>query len=222
MKLVIVESPSKTHTLKRYLGSEYEIEASKGHVRDLAITGPSGYGVDIENDFKATYDSSSQKIKTIKNLKELSKKAEEVILATDPDREGEAIAWHIAQILGLDIETTKRLEFHEITRDSITEAIKAPRLIDMNLVNSQETRRVIDRIIGFDLSKITKKAIKSKSAGRVQSVTLKLICDHEKEILNFKPETYYSIVVELENENLKINITDFNGKKIDKIKSKQD
>ena len=222
MKLVIVESPSKTHTLKRYLGSEYEIEASKGHVRDLAITGPSGYGVDIENDFKATYDSSSQKIKTIKNLKELSKKAEEVILATDPDREGEAIAWHIAQILGLDIETTKRLEFHEITRDSITEAIKAPRLIDMNLVNSQETRRVIDRIIGFDLSKITKKAIKSKSAGRVQSVTLKLICDHEKEILNFKPETYYSIVVELENENLKINITDFNGKKIDKIKSKEE
>jgi DNA topoisomerase-1 len=222
MKLVIVESPSKTRTLKRYLGSEYEIEASKGHVRDLAITGPSGYGVDIENDFKATYDSSSQKIKTIKNLKELSKKAEEVILATDPDREGEAIAWHIAQILGLDIETTKRLEFHEITRDSITEAIKAPRLIDMNLVNSQETRRVIDRIIGFDLSKITKKAIKSKSAGRVQSVTLKLICDHEKEILNFKPETYYSIVVELENENLKINITDFNGKKIDKIKSKEE
>ena len=222
MKLVIVESPSKTHTLKRYLGSEYEIEASKGHVRDLAITGPSGYGVDIENDFKATYDSSSQKIKTINNLKELSKKAEEVILATDPDREGEAIAWHIAQILGLDVETTKRLEFHEITRESITEAIKTPRTIDMNLVNSQETRRVIDRIIGFDLSKITKKAIKSKSAGRVQSVTLKLICDHEKEILDFKPETYYSIVVELENENLKINITDFNGKKIDKIKTKEE
>ena len=222
MKLVIVESPSKTHTLKRYLGSEYEIEASKGHVRDLAITGPNGYGVDVENDFKATYDSSSQKLKTIKNLKELSKKADEVILATDPDREGEAIAWHIAQILGLDIETTKRLEFHEITRDSITEAIKTPRLIDMNLVHSQETRRVIDRIIGFDVSKITKKAIKSKSAGRVQSVTLKLICDHEKEIINFKPETYYSIVVELENENYKINITDFNGKKIDKIKKKED
>ena len=222
MKLVIVESPSKTHTLKRYLGSEYEIEASKGHVRDLAISGPFGYGVDIENDFKATYDSSSEKHKTIKTLKELAKNAEEVILATDPDREGEAIAWHIAQILDLDIETTKRLEFHEITRDSITEAIKTPRLINMNLVNSQETRRVIDRIIGFDLSKITKKAIKSKSAGRVQSVTLKLICDHEKEIIDFKPETYYSISVELENENYKINITDINGKKIDKIKTKEE
>ena len=127
--------PTRLRCLKRYLGSEYEIEASKGHVRDLAITGPNGYGVDVENDFKATYDSSSQKLKTIKNLKELSKKADEVILATDPDREGEAIAWHIAQILGLDIETTKRLEFHEITRDSITEAIKTPRLI----LNSEKT-----------------------------------------------------------------------------------
>ena len=222
MKLVIVESPSKTSTLKRYLGDEYEIEASKGHVRDLAITGKNGYGVDIDNSFKAAYVSSPDKVKIIKNLQNLAKQADEVILATDPDREGEAIAWHIAQILDLDIETTQRLEFHEITRDSITEAIKQPRTINMNLVNSQETRRIIDRIIGFDLSKITKKAIKSKSAGRVQSVTLKLICDHEKEILNFKPETYYSISVEMENENYKVNITDFNGKKVDKIKNKDE
>lgn len=222
MKLVIVESPTKTHTLKKYLGEGYDVEASKGHVRDLAISGPNGYGVDVEHDFKPTYDNSSDKTKIIKSLKEKASKAEEVILATDPDREGEAIAWHLASILNLDLNSTKRLEFHEITRDSISEAIKSPRIIDMNLVHSQETRRIIDRIIGFDLSKLTKKAIKSKSAGRVQSVTLKLICDHENEILNFKPETYYSIDVILENENYKISISDYNGKKIDRIKSKDE
>ena len=222
MKLIIVESPTKCETIKKYLGGDYNVVASYGHIRDLSTTGKGGLGVNIEDNFKPTYVVSKDKLKVVASLKKLAKEADEVYLATDPDREGEAIAWHIAQILDLDIETTQRLEFHEITRDSITEAIKQPRTINMNLVNSQETRRIIDRIIGFDLSKITKKAIKSKSAGRVQSVTLKLICDHEKEILNFKPETYYSISVEMENENYKVNITDFNGKKVDKIKNKDE
>lgn len=221
MKLVIVESPTKTHTLAKYLGDEYEVLASKGHIRDLAISGPNGFGVDIENDFKPTYQLDYKKSSVIKELKSKAKNADEVILATDPDREGEAIAWHLASVLNLDINSTKRLEFHEITRDSITEAIKDPRTIDMNLVNSQETRRIIDRILGFALSKVTKKAINSKSAGRVQSVTLKLIVDHENEILNFKPEKYYSIKVNLDNEDYKIEISNYNGEKIDRIKTKE-
>lgn len=218
MKLVIVESPSKTKTLKKYLGDDYEIIATKGHIRDLAISGKNGYGVDIENDFKASYSINSDKDKVVKELKSASKKADQVIIATDPDREGEAIAWHLADIIGLDVKTNPRLEFHEITREAITEAVENPRTIDMNLVASQESRRIIDRIIGFGLSKITQKAIKSKSAGRVQSVTLSLICAHEKEILDFVPETYYHIEVLLEKNKYKIALDNYNGQKIDRIK----
>ena len=217
MKLVIVESPTKTHTLKRYLGDEYEVLASKGHIRDLAIRGHNGYGVDVANNFNATYEVKEDSKKIVNELKKAAKKSDEVILATDPDREGEAIAWHLAKVLDLDINTTKRLEFHEITRDSITQAIQEPRTIDLNLVLSQETRRIIDRIIGFDLSKITQKYIKSKSAGRVQSVTLSLICKHELEIQNFIPQKYYSISVTLDNLKYSVSIDEYNGKKIDKI-----
>ncbi len=179
--------------------------ATVGHLRDLSTSGKGGFGVDINNDFKATYVISSSKRKTVNELKEAARKADDIYLATDPDREGEAIAWHLTQILGLDPKTTKRLEFHEITRVSINDAIKHPRVIDMNLVESQETRRIIDRIIGFRLSNIMQKKIKSPSAGRVQSATLELICDHDKEIEEFVPEPYWSLSIELKKNNAKIS-----------------
>ena len=204
MKLVIVESPNKCHTISRYLGEGYEVLATIGHLRDLSTSGKGGFGVDIENDFKATYVVDSSKRATVAELKEAARKADDIYLATDPDREGEAIAWHLTQILGLDPLTTKRLEFHEITRVSINNAIKHPRVIDMNLVQSQETRRVMDRIIGFKLSNVIQKKIKSPSAGRVQSATLELIYDHDKEIEEFQPEPYWSLSVELKKNNAKI------------------
>lgn len=221
MKLVIVESPNKCHTISRYLGEGYEVLATVGHLRDLSTCGKGGFGVDIENGFKPTYVISSSKRATVYELKEAAKKADEIYLATDPDREGEAIAWHLTQILGLDPKTTKRLEFHEITRVSINNAIKHPRVIDMNLVESQETRRIIDRIIGFRLSNIIQKKIKSPSAGRVQSATLKLICDHDKEIAEFVPEPYWSLSAEFKKNNAKIaaNFLSFND--IKKIDSKE-
>lgn len=206
MKLVIVESPAKQSTIERYLGQDYQVLASLGHVRDLATRGKDGLGIDVANGFAPTYIIDSKKKKVVDDLKKKAKKASEVILATDPDREGEAIAWHLADLLGLDVTTTKRLEFHEITRDAIQEAITNPRLIDMELVGSQETRRMLDRIIGFKLSKLLMKKIKSDSAGRVQSAVLKLIVDHEKEILAFVPEEYWnlSLIVKQDDRDLEI------------------
>ena len=191
MKLVIVESPAKCQTIKRYLGQDYMVEASIGHICDLATTGRGGLGVDVNNDFTPNYVISPKKRSVVNELIRKAAHADEVILATDPDREGEAIAWHLARVLKLDIETTKRLEFHEITRASITEALEKPRTIDLNLVASQEARRIIDRIIGFTLSGLVSRKIKSKSAGRVQSATLKMICDHEAEIEKFVSEEYW-------------------------------
>ena len=182
MKLVIVESPAKSKTIAHYLGEDYQVEASVGHVCDLSTSGKGGLGVDVDHDFKATYVVNPDKKEVVKKLTKLAKESDEVILATDPDREGEAIAYHLAKVLKLPLETTKRLEFHEITEDSINQAINNPRNINMDLVHSQETRRIIDRIIGFKISSLINSRIKSKSAGRVQSVTLKLICDHEKSI----------------------------------------
>ena len=218
MKLVIVESPNKCHTISRYLGEGYEVLATVGHLRDLSTSGKGGFGVDVQNGFKPTYVVSPGKRGTVAELREAARKADTIYLATDPDREGEAIAWHLTQILGLDPKTAKRLEFHEITRVSISEAIKHPRVIDMNLVESQETRRIMDRIIGFRLSNIIQKKIKSPSAGRVQSATLELICDHDKEIASFKPETYWALSLELKKNNTKItaNFHSFSDiKKID-------
>ena len=198
MKLVIVESPNKCTTISHYLGNDYKVVASKGHVRDLSKKGVGGFGIVPEEDFKPIYEIIPNKYKIVRMLQDDAKKANEIILATDPDREGEAIAWHLAQILKLNPSKTKRLEFHEITRDSITKAIEAPRTIDMNLVASQETRRIIDRVIGFKLSNIIQKKINSRSAGRVQSATLKLICDHEREIRDFKPEEYWSLIAKID------------------------
>lgn len=216
MKLVIVESPTKCNTIQRYLGEDYIVKASLGHIRDLATSGRGGLGVDVENNFAPTYIINKDKRLVVNELKELTKKADEVILATDPDREGEAIAWHLATVLGLDVDKTKRLEFHEITRDSISSAMKSPRTIDLNLVSSQETRRILDRIIGFKLSNLINRKIHSKSAGRVQSATLKIAYDHELEIEKFVPTEYYDIECEIlfNKEPLKIKfIKDFNGEK---------
>ena len=197
MKLVIVESPNKCHTISRYLGKGYEVMATVGHIRDLSTSGKGGFGVDLQNGFKPTYVIAGGKHRVVADLKDAARKASDVYLATDPDREGEAIAWHLTQVLNLPVETTKRLEFHEITRASISEAIDNPRTVDMNLVNSQETRRIIDRIIGFKLSSIIQKMIKSRSAGRVQSATLKLIADHDDEIAQFVPTPYWVLNIEL-------------------------
>ena len=186
--LVIVESPAKSKTIEKYLGKDYKVVSSVGHIRDLATKGKEGLGVDVDHNFETTYVISKDKKEVVENLKKDVAKAQNVYLATDPDREGEAISWHLAQVLNLPIEDTKRIVFNEITKTAVTNALKNPRTIDMNLVKSQETRRVLDRIIGFKLSKLLQKKIKSKSAGRVQSVALRMICDREKEVLNFVPE----------------------------------
>lgn len=191
-KLVIVESPAKARTIKSYLDDSYEVVASVGHIRDLATSGKGGLGLDIDNNFEPTYKVIRGKGKVINELKRKAKN-KEVLIATDPDREGEAIAWHIADELGLDTNLKNRIVFSEITKESVLNAIKNPRAIDMNLVRSQEVRRAIDRIIGFKLSSLLQSKIKSRSAGRVQSVALKLIVDLEKEIKAFIPEEYFEI-----------------------------
>ena len=222
MKLVIVESPAKCTTIKRYLGEDYQVMASLGHIRDLATSGKDGLGVDVNKDFLPTYIINKDKQHIVRELKNAMYKCDEVILATDPDREGEAIAWHLAQVLGLDVETTKRLEFHEITRDSIGEAMAHPRTINKNLVSSQETRRIIDRIIGFKLSTLLFKKIRSRSGGRVQSATLKMIADHDEEIAKFVPEEYWVINTKINafRRNFAINLISDNGENI-KIGNKE-
>ena len=200
MKLVIVESPTKAKTIQRYLGSDFKVIASQGHIRDLSFNGEGSLGVDVNNNFTPDYIISDRSKGIIGALKNAVSKADEVYLATDPDREGEAIAWHLADVLGLDIGTTKRLEFHEITRRSVNEALNNARVIDMNLVSSQETRRILDRIIGFELSGLLQKKIYTRSAGRVQSVALKLIIERQKEIDAFIEETSYGISGKVVNE----------------------
>ena len=191
--LVIVESPSKSKTIEKYLGSEYKVVSSKGHIRDLATTGKYGLGVDIDNDFKPNYIPIDGKKKMISDLKKLVKESSKVYLATDPDREGEAISWHLKDSLGIKEENYDRVLFHEITKDKVISAFKEPRKIDYSLVKSQETRRILDRIIGFRLSKLMQSKTGGKSAGRVQSVALKLIVDREREIQSFNSEEYWSI-----------------------------
>lgn len=193
MKLVIVESPTKARTIQRYLGSDYKVIASQGHIRDLSFNGEGALGVNIHNNFEPDYVIDSHKKAIIGALKNAVSKADEVYLATDPDREGEAIAWHLADVLDLDVSNTKRLEFHEITKKSVKEALDNARVIDMNLVSSQETRRILDRIIGFELSGLLQKKIYTRSAGRVQSVALKLIIERQKEIDSFVEEVSYGI-----------------------------
>lgn len=192
-KLVIVESPSKSKTIEKYLGHDYKVVSSKGHIRDLATSGKYGLGVDIENGFAPSYVPISGKKKLITELKHEVKDADSVILATDPDREGEAISWHLKDALGIKENNYERVLFHEITKDKVIDAIHHPTKIDDDLVKSQETRRILDRIIGFRLSKLLQSKTGAKSAGRVQSVALKLIVDREREIAAFVPEEYWTL-----------------------------
>ena len=221
--LVIVESPSKSHTIEKYLGSDYKVLSSKGHIRDLSTTGKYGLGVDLENDFKPNYiiikkgKGTQDKSKVVSELKKEVKNADHVILATDPDREGEAISWHLKEVLGLKDKDYDRVVFNEITENAIKEAFTHSRKIDEDLVKSQETRRILDRIIGFLLSKFVMYKTNGKHAGRVQSVALKLIVEREREILNFVPEEYYTI--EADFKDFKAELKKYKGKDIE-IKSK--
>lgn len=191
--LVIVESPSKSKTIEKYLGKDYKVVSSKGHIRDLATTGKYGLGVDIEHDFEPNYTWIKGKKKLVSDLKKEAKNANKIYLATDPDREGEAISWHLKDSLGIKDKDYERVLFHEITKDKVLDAFKHPRKIDDDLVHSQETRRILDRIIGFRLSKLMQSKTGGTSAGRVQSVALKLIVDREREIASFTPEEYWTI-----------------------------
>lgn len=197
-KLVIVESPTKVESIKKYLGSGYDIEATMGHVRDLP---KSTLGIDLDSDFEPKYISIRGKGDLIAKLKKKAKNASKIYLATDPDREGEAISWHLAYLLGIDPKADCRITFNEVTRDVVKEAVKEARPIDMNLVDAQQTRRVLDRIVGYQISPLLwKKVKKGLSAGRVQSVVMRLICDREREIEAFNPEEYWSIDLKLTND----------------------
>ena len=196
--LVIVESPAKVKTIKKFLGANYEVEASNGHVRDFP---KSQFGIDVENDFEPKYITIRGKGELLAKLRKAAKKADKIYLATDPDREGEAIAWHLAYILNQEKEKITRVTFNEITKSAVKKAIKEPRNIDLNLVDAQQARRVLDRIVGYKISPILWKKVKrGLSAGRVQSVAVKLIVDREEEIEKFIPEEYWNIYAELLDE----------------------
>ncbi len=193
MNLVIVESPAKSKTIEKYLGSDFKVVSSKGHIRDLATKGKFGLGVDVDNDFAPTYIPIKGKNKDIAMLKKEVKASDKIYLATDPDREGEAISWHLKDALDIKEDKYERIVFNEITKDAILNSFDKARKIDDLMVRSQETRRILDRIIGFRLSKLMQSKTGGKSAGRVQSVALKLICDREEEIKNFISEEYWTI-----------------------------
>ena len=214
--LVIVESPTKAKTIKKMLGRNYKVIASVGHVRDLP---KSKLGIDLENDFKPQYMNIWGKGKLINEIKKEAKKADNIILATDPDREGEAISWHLSHILGLDTEDKNRVTFNEITKDTVKREIKNPRTIDMDLVDAQQARRELDRLAGYKISPLLWKKVKSGlSAGRVQSVVLKLICDREEEINNFTPEEYWTIQADLRSGRKKVLVDYFGTKEKGKVK----
>ena len=213
--LVILESPGKIGAVKSYLGSNYKVIASVGHVRDLP---KSTLGIDIDNGFEPHYINIRGKGDLIKELRKEAKNADKIFFATDPDREGEAISWHLAAIIGEDAKKAKRVTFNEITKNAVKEAIKHPRSIDMNLVNSQQARRILDRIVGYQISPFLWKTVKSGlSAGRVQSVATKIIVEREEEIRQFVPQEYWSISVDLKNDEKNI-IAHYYGDKAKKVK----
>ena len=211
--LVIVESPTKTKAIEKYLGSDYKVVSSKGHIRDLATSGKFGFGVDLENHFEPNYVPIKGKKKDIMSLKNDVQKAKMVYLATDPDREGEAISWHLKDTLGLKDDEYERVVFNEITKNVVRDAFNHARKIDDDLVHSQETRRILDRIIGFRLSKLMQSKTGGKSAGRVQSVALKLIVDREREIESFKEEEYWTVTAKFADMEASLDTVD--GKKAD-------
>ena len=211
--LVIVESPSKAKTIGKYLGSSYKVVASVGHVRDLP---KSKLGIDIENDFEPQYIAIRGKGDLIKELKKEAKQAGKIYLATDPDREGEAISWHLAFLLGIDPQTPCRIVFHEITKDAIKNAVKHPRPIDLKLVDAQQARRVLDRLVGYQISPLLwRKIRRGLSAGRVQSAALKIICDREKQIQDFVPKEYWNIGAVFQKEKkFTARLAEYKGKKL--------
>ena len=221
MNLVIVESPAKCKTIGNYLGSDYQVESSIGHIRDLSIKGKGGFGVDINNNFAPEYVILKDKVEIVEHLKALARKADHIYLATDPDREGEAISWHLKEVLEQPNKKVSRIVFNEITKGAILKAIGNDRQVDMNLVHSQESRRILDRIIGFRLSSLMQQKLGSKSAGRVQSVALKLVVDREKEIKAFDSSEYWDINAFLVKEtdkgeyHFKAKLNSYNGNKID-------
>ena len=212
-KLVIVESPHKSKTIEKYLGKDFKVVSSVGHIRDLSTSGKYGFGVDIDNNFKPDYKIIKGKAKLVKELKKDIKDADFVYLATAPDREGEAISWHLYDTLGLKEENYDRIVFNEITKKAVLDSFNKARKIDDNLVKSQETRRILDRIIGFRLSKLMQSKTGGKSAGRVQSVALKLIVDREREIEAFIPEEYFEIEAKFNDFDAKLDT--YNHKKIE-------
>ena len=219
--LVIVESPSKAKTIEKYLGTKYKVLASNGHVRDLP---KSQLGVDVENDFTPKYITLRGRGEVIEKIRKEAKAAKNVVLATDPDREGEAISWHLSKLLGIDETKPCRVVFNEITKGVIQKAIKQPRKIDMSLVDSQQARRVLDRLVGYKLSPwLWAKVRKGLSAGRVQSVTTRLICDREREIMEFVPQEYWVITVKLHHgrKSFEAKFHGLNGKKLE-LKNKDD
>lgn len=192
VNLVIVESPAKAKTIEKFLGTNFLVKSSYGHIRDLE---KKDYGIDISNNYQPQYVVSADKMEVVKELKNLAKKATTVWLASDEDREGEAIAWHLYEVLGLDADKTKRIVFHEITKDAILNAIKNPRQINKHLVDAQQARRVLDRLVGFELSPVLWKKVKpSLSAGRVQSVAVRLIVEREREIFSHNAESSYKVI----------------------------
>ena len=197
--LLIVESPAKAKTIEKFLGKDFTVKSSYGHVRDL----PKGEtAVDIENNFQPKYEVTPDKKKVVKELKGWVKKVDEVWLATDEDREGEAISWHLCKVLGLDEKTTKRIVFHEITKPAIQKAVTNPRLLDLALVDAQQARRILDRLVGYELSGLLWKKVKGGlSAGRVQSVAVKLVVDREREINAFKITPFFKISAEFDVKN---------------------
>ncbi|MBR2578752.1 MAG: DNA topoisomerase I, partial [Clostridia bacterium] len=189
--LVIVESPAKAKTIKKYLGKGYDVVASMGHVRDLP---EKRLSVDVKKDFEPKYAIIKGKENLVKELKEKAKKSEKIFLATDPDREGEAISWHLAYILGMDLDEKNRITFNEITKTGVSSGIKSPRTVDLKLVDAQQARRILDRLVGYKLSPfLSKKIYRGLSAGRVQSVALRIIVDREDEIRKFVPKEYWTI-----------------------------
>src|SRR3954465_9186338 len=191
--LLIVESPAKAKTIEKILGPDFEVRSCFGHIRDLE---KDDMGIDVKNNFKPRYIVPQHKQKVVKELKQLAKKSDEVWLATDEDREGEAISWHLCEVLGLDPKTTKRIVFHEITKSAIKSAVDNPRTLDMNMVNAQQARRILDRIVGFELSPVLWRKMSMKnnlSAGRVQSVAVRLIAEREREINAFTPQSSYKV-----------------------------
>ena len=194
-KLVIVESPAKARTISKFLGRSYKVEASQGHVRDLP---KSQLGVDVEHDFEPKYITIRGRGEVLERIRKEAKGAKSIILATDPDREGEAISWHLATILGIDPESECRVEFNEITEKTVKSAIKQPRAVNMQLVNAQQARRLLDRLVGYKISPLLwVKIKKGLSAGRVQSVATRMVVDREQEIEQFEPEEYWYVDAEL-------------------------